>query len=350
MATPRRIDHKLRNASSRRLTFLALLALAVAFAALPAAGSIHAQGQTTVWSATLTVDKVDEYHGCDNEDTSQDNCSTNLTEDEFTYGGVTYRVEGLYYDSTEESLWLRFVLPVTAVQAKAALGPLTLHVDGTAFAVSDSEVNEPDLVWSFDPDPEWADEQKVSVSLTIPGAPGNLHLVDLKTEAGHQKVTLTWDAASDEEKAKITGYEVQQGTSVSAMTASAWSAISGSGSSTTTHTVTGLTNGTTYYFSIRATGPGGAGLASPWVSAAPFPEVTKLAVTSNPKSGDTYGPDEKIEVTVTFSEAMTVTGVPFLRLRGRRQRSARRLRQRERQRGPGFRTHRRTPGPGLRTA
>ena len=212
-------------------------------------------------------------------------------------------------------MWLRFVLPVTAVQAKAALGPLTLHVDGTAFAVSESEVNEPDLVWSFDPDPVWADEQEVSLRLTAPGPPGNLNLVDLKAEAGHQKVTLTWDAASDAEKAKITGYEVQHGTSVSAMTASAWSAISGSDSSATTHTVTGLTNGTTYYFSIRATGPGGAGLASPWVSATPFPEVTKLAVTSNPKSGDTYGPDEKIEVTVTFSEAMTVTGVPFLRLR-----------------------------------
>ena len=284
--------HSARSASLQRLPLLALMALAVALVALPAAGSVHAQGQTTVWSATLTVDKVDEYHGCDNEDTSQDNCSTNLTDDEFTYGGVTYRVEGLYYDSNEESLWLRFVLPVTALQAKAALGPLTLHVDGTAFAVSDSEVNEPDLVWSFDPDPEWADEQKVSLSLTAPGPPGNLHLVGLKTEAGHQKVTLTWDAASDAEKAKITGYEVQQGTSVSAMTASAWSSISGSDSSATTHTVTGLTNGTTYYFSIRATGPGGAGLASPWVSATPTPEVTKLAVTSNPKSGDTYGGGE----------------------------------------------------------
>ena len=43
--------------------------------------------------------------------------------------------------------------------------------------------------------------------------------------------------------------------------------------------------------------------------------MTKIAVTSSPQSGDTYGPDEKIEVTVTFSEAMTVTGVPFVRLR-----------------------------------
>lgn len=42
--------------------------------------------------------------------------------------------------------------------------------------------------------------------------------------------------------------------------------------------------------------------------------VTNLAVTSSPDSGDTYGADETIQVTATFSEAVTVTGVPFLRL------------------------------------
>ena len=43
--------------------------------------------------------------------------------------------------------------------------------------------------------------------------------------------------------------------------------------------------------------------------------VTKIEITSNPRSGDTYGADEKIQVTVTFSEAVTVVGVPFLRLK-----------------------------------
>ena len=42
--------------------------------------------------------------------------------------------------------------------------------------------------------------------------------------------------------------------------------------------------------------------------------VTKVAITSNPASGDTYGADETIQVTATFSEAVTVTGVPFLRM------------------------------------
>ena len=144
--------------------------------------------------------------------------------------------------------------------------------------------------------------------------PGNPHLLNLQAEGGHQKVTLTWDAAPDDERARITGYEVQHGTSFSAMHAATWSAIAGSDSSTTTHTVTGLTNGTAYYFSVRATGPGGAGLVSPHVQATPYPGVTSIAVTSSPEKSDTYGPGEEIEVTVTFSEAMTVTGVPFLRL------------------------------------
>ena len=145
--------------------------------------------------------------------------------------------------------------------------------------------------------------------------PGNRHLLDLKAEAGHEQATLTWDAASDAEKAKITSYEVQQGTSTSAMAEAAWTSIAGSDRETTTHMVTGLTNGTTYFFRIRATGPGGAGLASPPVSARPLPEVTNMAITSSPESGDTYGADEKIEVTVTFSEAVAVTGVPFLELK-----------------------------------
>ena len=310
--------HVARKTSPGRLPLLVLLALAVALATLPAADSVHAQGQTTIWSATLTVDKDAEYHGCDNNEETIDSCSNAsvLTEDEFAYGGVTYTVEAFFWDSIINQLTLNFV-DVEGPAAKAALGSLTLNVDGTALAVSDvrtSTVNLDTFDWPFDPD--WTDGQEVSLSLTGPkvSPPGNLHLVDLETEAGHQKVTLTWDAASDAEKARITGYEVQHGTSVSAMTASAWSRISGSNSGTTTHTVTGLTNGTTYYFSIRATGPGGAGLASPWVSAAPFPEVTTVAVTSSPKSGDTYGGGETIQVTVTFSEAVTVTGVPFLRL------------------------------------
>ena len=47
------------------------------------------------------------------------------------------------------------------------------------------------------------------------------------------------------------------------------------------------------------------------------PDVTQVAVTSTPNSGtaNTYGRGEVIQVTVTFDEAVTVTGSPFFRLR-----------------------------------
>ena len=44
------------------------------------------------------------------------------------------------------------------------------------------------------------------------------------------------------------------------------------------------------------------------------PTVTNIAITSSPATGDTYGKGETVQVTATFSEAVTVTGVPVLRL------------------------------------
>ncbi len=48
------------------------------------------------------------------------------------------------------------------------------------------------------------------------------------------------------------------------------------------------------------------------VAAANPPEVTGVAVTSNPSSGDTYGLGEVIRISVTFDEAVDVTGAPQL--------------------------------------
>ena len=57
----------------------------------------------------------------------------------------------------------------------------------------------------------------------------------------------------------------------------------------------------------------------------PLPQITAgPVITSSPASGDTYGVDEAIVVAVTFSEAVTVTGQPRVRLAvGERQRWAR---------------------------
>ena len=53
------------------------------------------------------------------------------------------------------------------------------------------------------------------------------------------------------------------------------------------------------------------------------PEVSSLAISSNPGSDETYAQEDKIEVTVTFSETVEVEGTPRLRLRvGSRTRTA----------------------------
>ena len=86
-------------------------------------------------------------------------------------------------------------------------------------------------------------------------APDNLQA----TPAGSQ-VTLTWD---DPGNAAITGYEVSSDGGAS------YSVISGSGATTTSHTVLNLTNFTAYMFTVRAVNASGAGAPSKAVRGEP---------------------------------------------------------------------------------
>ena len=66
--------------------------------------------------------------------------------------------------------------------------------------------------------------------------------------AGGKQVTLNW---TDPKNSDITGYQFQQKTGGGSF-GDDWTDIAGSGAATTTHTVSGLTNGTAYTFRIRA--------------------------------------------------------------------------------------------------
>ena len=80
-----------------------------------------------------------------------------------------------------------------------------------------------------------------------PIAPRNLTATPSATDNG--RMDLSWSADST-----VNGYEIcrRAGTSVCA-SSDAWTAISGSGASTASHAVTGLTGGAQYTFSLRAT-------------------------------------------------------------------------------------------------
>ena len=91
--------------------------------------------------------------------------------------------------------------------------------------------------------------------------------------AGDGSVTLAWDDPSD---ASITAYEYNlnhNDTSTGNLSGwGPWTAIPGSGASTTSHTFTGLTNGREYRYHLRAVNSGGASIgapnAPPWFAAA----------------------------------------------------------------------------------
>ena len=78
----------------------------------------------------------------------------------------------------------------------------------------------------------------------------------LTATPGDSSATLTWTDPSD---SSITGYSYRYATSVAAFTSGsppAWTTVAGGGSSTS-QTVPSLTNGTRYYFRLRATSAGG---------------------------------------------------------------------------------------------
>ena len=84
-----------------------------------------------------------------------------------------------------------------------------------------------------------------------PAAPG-----DLTATPGVEQVTLSWTASTTPSGAAITKYQYRQSSSQdsegNAVWNPDWTDISGSGPTTTEHTVSSLTDGTTYTFEVRA--------------------------------------------------------------------------------------------------
>ena len=105
--------------------------------------------------------------------------------------------------------------------------------------------------------------EDVTVTVTfaegsVPSAPSGLSVAP-----GDGSVALSWTDPGD---ASITGYEIRRKAGSGAY--GTWADISGSDADTTSHSVTGLTNGTAYTFELRAENASGTG-AGAEVSATP---------------------------------------------------------------------------------
>ncbi|MDP6976627.1 MAG: fibronectin type III domain-containing protein [Acidimicrobiales bacterium] len=96
---------------------------------------------------------------------------------------------------------------------------------------------------------------------SAPGAP-----TGLSGTAGDGQVALSWTAPSDNGGAAVTGYKVESSTNGG----SSWSTVTAdTGSTSTSYTATGLTNGTAHTFRVSGVNAVGAGTASSTASATP---------------------------------------------------------------------------------
>jgi titin len=90
----------------------------------------------------------------------------------------------------------------------------------------------------------------------------------LTATPGDSQVTLSWTAPKSDGGATISGYVIHEGTRAGGETNDP---VRGSPVTGTSTTVTGLDNGTTYYFTVTAVNRAGQGQASAEVSATPAP-------------------------------------------------------------------------------
>jgi len=127
----------------------------------------------------------------------------------------------------------------------------------------------------------------------IPAAP-----TGVTATAGDGQVTLNW---SDPSNSAIDGYEFRSGTGTTVVWGS-WTAIAGSDDETTSHTVTGLTNGAQHSFQIRAVD--GTAMSAASNIATATPKATVDATIS--LDSDIYFENEvNAEVYVELSQAVS---------------------------------------------
>ena len=110
-------------------------------------------------------------------------------------------------------------------------------------------------------------------AVTVPSAPQAL-----AATGGNASVTLSWSAPASNGGAAIAGYDIYRGTTAGGESATPVA----SNVTATSYTDTGLTNGTTYYYTVAAVNSAGLSPPSGEASATPRPTVPSapLAVTA----------------------------------------------------------------------
>ena len=208
--------------------------------------------EINLWSATLTVG---QRSGQDEYGYNLQYKYGSLSPTSFTHGERRYTSPNFSYRTNGHFTYAYF----PDIRFKSVL---TLIVDGEEFSASDPNYNSfsgsmfwinHGLTWGV------GDTVRVSLKATLPGAPASF-----SATAGPVRAALAWTDPSD---ATITKYQYRQKEGSGDF--GNWKNILGSGATTTSHTVTGLTAGTSYIFQVRAVNAAGPGAETQPLSVTP---------------------------------------------------------------------------------
>ena len=141
--------------------------------------------------------------------------------------------------------------------------------------------------------------EESATEATTPGTP-----TETSPTSGDSRVTVNWTAPTSDGGSAITGYIVYYGTSQTSQNTSGCVAI---GSSATSCTVTGLTNGQTYYFTVEAVN--GVGNSNPSTPQSATPATTPDPPTqSTPTVASGQVTVKWTDVTVANDGGSSITG------------------------------------------
>ena len=228
-----------------------------------------------VWWAALTARRETGGATGHIDYTSPHADTGKLSNDSFTYGGVTRAIDGLFVDRNGHfQIWVDLgdgsALPNSVVlhvgNRSIELGSATRQSFRTMYNDGRAPTMREHAYWwqSGSHGVSLSDRQVVAVWLEVPAGselPGTPRSVNAQARDGG--ATLEWGAPPEVPSKPVTSYEYQQeGTET-------WNSMGGTA---TTKEVTGLANGESYTFRVRAVNAAGKGAAS-----APSDTVTPAA-------------------------------------------------------------------------
>ena len=203
----------------------------------------------------------------------------------------------------------RFAIDTASGQITVGSGTVLDHEAQASYALSVEVRDGRDA--DGDPAPQEPADATVSVTVNVgdvaepPPEPTGLTV----TAATATGLTLSWSAPDTSGRPPLTGYVVRY-----RLSGGTWNSHAHDGL-TTQATISGLTPSSQYRVRVRAVNDEGrSGFAATGGSTTPVPSVSAVAISSQAGEDSAYAIGERIEVTVTFDTAVTVTGTPRLAL------------------------------------